>query len=109
MFEAKAPRKTMRKVRCESAARAVPDRAGKGESPSRTASSISSMEMAPSSRSVGLSDEGGTRPSYGRPQEPVPGQGPAGEQRLPHGTSKDEAGARGTVSPEAAPALRCTW
>ena len=24
MFEAKAPRKTMRKVRCESAARAVP-------------------------------------------------------------------------------------
>ena len=61
----------MRKVRCERAARAVPERAGTGVSPSTTASSISSMEMAPSSpsaaRSGRLSDAGGTRPSYGRP------------------------------------------
>ena len=49
MLEAKAPKKTMRKVRCDSAARAVPDRAGRGVSPSTTASSISSMEMEPSS------------------------------------------------------------
>src|ERR1700722_16729135 len=77
MLEAKAPKKTMRKVGCASAARAVPDRAGRGVSPSTTASSISSMEIEPSSPpgadpepefplGRGASDEGGTRPSYGR-------------------------------------------
>src|ERR1700744_356978 len=82
MLEAKAPKKTMRKVRCDSAARAVPERAGTGVSPSTTASSISSMEMEPSSPpgadpdpdcpwDRGSSDEGGTRPSYGRPSTPL--------------------------------------
>ncbi len=76
MFEAKAPRKMMRKVRWDRAARAVPVRAGTGESPSTTASSISSMEMVPSSRSGReLSDAGGTGPSYGRPSRARPGSG----------------------------------
>src|SRR5580698_5305755 len=97
MLEAKAPKKTMRKVGCESAARAVPERAGRGVSPSTTASSISSMEMAPSSppgtdrdprfpSGGGSSGEGGTRPSYGRPSTPVPGQEPAAGERTPTGT-----------------------
>ena len=42
----------MRKVRCDRAARAVPRRAGSGVSPSTTASSISSREMAPSSAAI---------------------------------------------------------
>ena len=60
----------MRKVRWRRAARAVPLRAGTAASPSTTASSISSREMAPSSarrdRSSGVSGERGTGPSYGR-------------------------------------------
>ena len=82
MLEAKAPKKTMRNVRCDSAARAVPDRAGRGVSPSTTASSISSMEMELSSppdadpdpeftSGRASSDEGGTNPSYGRPSTPL--------------------------------------
>ena len=55
----------MRKVRCDRAARAVPLRAGRTLSPSTTASSISSNEIAASSpsiwRSGRLSDAGGTR------------------------------------------------
>src|SRR5580698_7169694 len=116
MLEAKAPKKTMRNVRCDSAARAVPDRAGSGVSPSTTASSISSREMEPSAPADaapgpgppsgrGSSDEGGTRPSYGRPLGGLPGQGPAAEQMEPQGTSNADAGATGTVSSEAAPAL----
>src|SRR5580700_5430447 len=69
MLDAKAPRKTMRKVRCERAARAVPVRTGTGESPSTTASSISSMETAPSSAGPpGAARSGGgdgTAPWYG--------------------------------------------
>src|SRR5580658_5922469 len=89
MLEAKAPKKTMRNVRCDSAARAVPDRAGRGVSPSTTASSISSMEMALSSppdadpdpeftSGLASSDEGGTGPSYGRPSTPLLASGQQG-------------------------------
>src|ERR1700728_678307 len=109
----------MRKVRCDRAARAVPDRAGRGVSPSTTASSISSIEMEPSTPPEGGSDvrspsgrsseAGGTRPSYGRPSGCDPGQGPAAEQMAPQGTLKADAGATGTVSSDADPALRCTW
>ena len=69
MFDAKAPRKTMRKVRCDRAARAVPRRGGSGVSPSTSASSISSMEMPlsslvspPGPPSPRLSDSAPTRP-----------------------------------------------
>jgi hypothetical protein len=71
MFEAKAPKNTIRNVRWLSAARAVPERAGTGESPSTIASSISSMEITPlgspdpvpgASLSTGSA---GTAPSYG--------------------------------------------
>src|SRR5271156_7144516 len=111
----------MRNVRCDRAARAVPDRAGRGVSPSTTASSLSSIEMGPStppapdgdpdvrSRSGGSSEGGGTRPSYGSPSGRYPGQGPAAEQMEPQGTPKADSGATGTVSSDAAPASRCTW
>src|SRR5271163_1875584 len=93
MLEAKAPKKTMRKVRWDRAARAVPDRPGSGVSPSTTASSISSREMDPSSvpddpgpdpdldppSGRRSSDEGGTRPSYGSPSARLRGQGPGAE------------------------------
>src|ERR1700728_4328914 len=105
----------MRKVRCDRAARAVPDRAGRGVSPSTTASSISSIEMEPSTPPggdpdvpslSGRSSEGdGTGPSYGRASGCDPGQGPAAEQTEPQGTPKADAGATGTVSSDAAPAL----
>ena len=50
-----------------------------GLSPSTTASSISSSEMASSSRSSGgLSGEGGTGPSYGRPSWPPAWSGAGG-------------------------------
>ena len=113
MLEAKAPKKTMRKVRCDSAARAVPDRAGSGVSPSTTASSISSMEMEPSSPHLEVRSGRRTRaaPAHrtGGPKPVFMGQGPAAEQMDPQGTSNADAGATGTVSSDAAPALRCTW
>ena len=62
-----------------------------------------------SATSGGLSSgEGGTPPSYGRSSGPLPGQGPAAEHTDPQGTLNADAGARGTVSEDAAPAARCT-
>ena len=61
-----------------------------GASPSTTASSISSMEMAPSS---GLSDAAGTGPSYGRPSRARPGSGASwlGGLEARPGTGADNA------------------
>ncbi len=98
----------MRKVRCDSAARAVPRRAGIGVSPSTTASSISSMEMADSpgpSRSLTFRSPGPPW-AHGRGEACVLVlvRGPPRSTRLPQGTAKAEAGASGTVSDDAAAA-----
>jgi hypothetical protein len=117
----------MRNVRWPSAARAVPVRAGTGESPSTTASSISSMEIDPlrapdpvpgASLSTGSA---GTAPyrtgALRRPAVPAAPPspprclyGPVAEQTLPHGDDvKSEAAASGTFNTEAAPWFRWTW
>ena len=106
----------MRKVRCDSAARAVPLPGRDGAVPvdDRVLDLLEGdgAVVAPlvGDRSGGRSSEaGGTRPSYGRPSGHRPGQGPAGEQSLPHGSSKADAGASGTVSSDAAYGQRRTW
>ena len=103
----------MRNVRCDSAARAVPLRAGSGAVPVDDRV-LDLLERDPAGRYIevalvqGLSGSGGTRPSYGSDFcRAAPVRGRRAEQSpARHRERRD--GASGTVSDEAAAALRCT-
>ena len=92
--------------------RACPRRRRRPRSPRWRWSRRHRLRPAPTSDPLGSEVVGrGRHPPIVREalKPPLQGQGPAAEQRTPQGASNADAGARGTVSTEAAPALRCTW